>query len=355
MKPRVAVLVLNYNGLNWLKRCLPSVFRTEYANLEVWIIDNGSSDGSIDFVKTTQPNARILEFEENLGFAEAYNRAIALVRADYVVLLNNDTIVLNPGWIDRLLETVETDNRIAGVQSKLVSMNDQTRLDSVGGIGIRYWLGFTDIGKLEADKGQYDNPPVTPFYLCAACALINRQAFLEVGGFDPEYFVYVEDVDLSWRLRLAGYRITYQPTVRIAHFSQGFFSTQSVARRIYLQRRNLLRTLLKNCGSNTIMWAVRNFLLHSFLLFLFYSVSEPLRALAVIKSLEWNIGLLPDTLRARAKIQRKRQLEEKLLLRSMYPPISYRPLRHQGLYRVLALVSTKGYGVVYRDDLTLAS
>ena len=337
MKPRVAVLVLNYNGLNWLKRCLPSVFRTEYENLEVWVVDNGSSDGSIDFVRTTQPNAMILQFDENLGFAEAYNRAVALVQADYIVLLNNDTVVLNPAWVDRLLETVETDHRIAGVQCKLVLMNDQTRLDSVGGMGVRYWLGFTDIGKLEVDTGQYDNPPITPFYLCAGGALISRRAFLTVGGFDAQYFAYVEDVDLCWRLRLAGYLIAYQPAATVAHFWQGS-PNQSVDWRTYMQRRNLLRTIMKNCGSTTIWWALRNFILHSILLSLAFAAGEPRRTLAVIKASVWNITHLPDTYRHRVTIQSRRKIIENSIIRMMYPPIPYHPTQKKRLHHILGIM-----------------
>jgi len=340
MKPKVAVLVLNYNGVNWLKRCLPSLFRTEYENLEVWVIDNGSSDDSVDFVRATHPNAEILMFEENLGFAEAYNRAINSVQADYVVLLNNDVTVPEADWIERLLETIETDRRIGGVQCKLVSMNDPTHLDSVGGTGVRYWLGFTEIGKLQVDTGRYDDPPVTPFYLCAAAALIRRQAFLDVGGFDNAFFAYIEDVDFSWRLRLAGYLIAYQPAARIAHFWQGS-TNQSVTWRTYMQRRNLLRTILKNCGSTTILWALRNYILHSIILAVAYTAREPRRAFAILRAWTWNITHLRDTYRQRIKIQSGRRIAEESILRSMYPPIPYRPLSKERLHHILSLVFSR--------------
>ena len=345
MKPRVAVLVLNYNGLNWLKRCLPSVFRTEYANFEVWVIDNGSTDGSIDFVRTTQPNARILQFEKNLGFAEAYNRAITHVQADYVVLLNNDTIVLNPDWISRLLETAEADGRIAGVQCKLVLMKDQTRLDSVGGMGIKYWLGFTDIGKLAVDTGQYDNPPVAPFYLCAAGALISRRAFLTVGGFDAQYFAYVEDVDLCWRLRLAGYLIAYQPAAKVAHFWQGS-SNQSVDWRTYMQRRNLLRTIMKNCGSTTICWAVRNYIVHSILLALAFAIMRTKKNTRINQSFAWNITQFPDTYRQRRHDPIKTKILEELHYALMYPPIQNNSLQKKRLHHTLSIIFNRRHDQV---------
>jgi hypothetical protein len=337
MRPKVAVLVLNYNGVGWLKLCLPSLFRTEFENLEIWVIDNGSSDGSVDFVRTTYPNVKILRFEQNLGFAEAYNRAVKPLQTDYVILLNNDVAILDAGWIDRLLETARADNRIAGVQCKLVSMNEQTSLDSVGGMGIKYWLGFTDIGKLQPDMGQYDYPPVTPFYVCAAGALINRRAFLDVGGFDSAFFAYVEDADLSWRLRLAGYLIAYQPAARVAHFWQGS-PNQSVGWRTYMQRRNLLRTIIKNCGSATIWWALRNYTLHNILLALAFISREPQRSVAVVRAWAWNIINLADTYRERVIIQSRRNTPEKTIMQSMYPPIPYRPLRNDRLHHVLGII-----------------
>jgi hypothetical protein len=301
------------------------------------MIDNGSSDGSVDFVSATHPNAKVLRFEQNLGFAEAYNRAVRVVQADYVVLLNNDAAVLDAGWIDRLLEVAGTDGRIAGVQCKLVSMSDQTRLDSVGGMGIKYWLGFTDIGKMQVDTGQYDDPPVTPFYLCTAGALISRRAFLDIGGFDSAFFAYVEDVDFSWRLRLLGYLIAYQPEARIAHFWQGS-PNQSIAWRTYLQRRNLLRAIVKNCGSSTIWWALRNYILHSFLLGLAFTGREARRTLALVKALAWNITYFPDTYRQRVTIQSRRKILEKPIVQIMYPRIRYRPLRKERLYRTLSII-----------------
>ncbi len=122
--PRVAVLILNFNGIDWLKTCVPSVIQSTYPNSIVYVIDNGSTDGSENFVKTTFPSVRMLTFQTNLGFAEAYNHAVAEVEAEYVLFLNNDTSILTRNWIELLVERLKMNPDVAAVGCKLVTMKD---------------------------------------------------------------------------------------------------------------------------------------------------------------------------------------------------------------------------------------
>lgn len=332
------MLVLSHNGLRWLKICLPSLVSSATPGIGIFVVDNGSTDGSAEYVRSHFPQFEILRFENNLGFAKAYNQAIRLVSADYVVLLNNDTAVLSSDWIDHMLEMIESDSNLAAVQCKLVSFADHHKLDSVGVMGVKYWQGFADIGKSEVDKGQYDSPSINPFSICGAAALVRRSAFLEVGGFDPQFFVYLEDVDFSWRLRLAGYRIIYQPFARIAHAWHGYFRSKPDAFQTYLSRRNLLRMLLKDCGELTLWWALRNYLIFSSLMFCAYMVKRDEKAVSVCKALLWNIIHFKETYSQRLKIQSERKVSEEVILRDMFPDFAYHPLRHEKLRRTLNMM-----------------
>ena len=146
--PRIAVVVLNYNGLRWLPNCLSSVARTDYPNLDVYLVDNGSVDGSVDYVQKNFPWVKIIRHAKNLGFAGGYNRVIERIEADYVLLLNSDTVVLNPSWVERLLDVARKDSKTVAVACKMVSMEEHSRLDSVGGMGI-YFCATSEIGTLE--------------------------------------------------------------------------------------------------------------------------------------------------------------------------------------------------------------
>ncbi len=342
MRPRaplVALMILNFNGVGWLKICLPSVAKSTYQNVDVYVIDNGSTDGSSEFVKSNYPHIKLVRFTKNLGFADAYNRAIKDVQADYLLLLNNDTAVLTPDWIEALVDRAEGSSSIAAVGCKLVTMEDHQRLDSVGGMGIKYWRGFVDMGKYETDRGQYDSPPVIPFSTCAAAMLVRRAAFERVGGFDSTFYTYLEDVDLCWRLRLLGYEIVYEPFAKIAHYFSGTSGRKGIdAGKLYLSHRNLLRAILKNCQAS-LWWALRNYFVFSFLLATGYFVLEPEKAAAIVKAIVWNLSNLKDTYAQRLSIQARISKDEKRALNRMYPRVRrYQPPEHAGLRHILDIL-----------------
>jgi len=337
--PLVALMILNFNGVEWLKICLPSVEKSTYQNLDIYVIDNGSIDGSSEFVQSSYPRITLVRFSENLGFAEAYNRAIKHVQADYVLFLNNDTLVLNPKWIEALVDRAEGSSSIAAVGCKLVTMGDHQTLDSVGGMGIKYWRGFVDIGKYEIDGGQYDHPPVIPFSACGAAMLVRRAAFESVGGFDSTLYAYLEDVDLCWRLRLLGYEIVYEPLAKIAHYFSGTSGRKGIdAGKLYLSHRNLLRAIIKNCQSS-LWWALRNYFVFSFLLVAGYFVLEPQKAIAIAKAIVWNLSSLKDTYSQRLSFQARIHKDEMGVVNSMYPGFGrYQPSEHTGFRRVLDIL-----------------
>ena len=339
-RPHVAVVVLNYNGLKWLRGCLSSVFMTDYPNYEVCLVDNGSTDGSVAYVELNFRKVRIIENGKNLGFAQAYNGAIKEMQADYVVLLNNDTKVLAPEWLHELVGTAQRNTNIVAVACKIVSMGNHSVLDSVGSMGIPFWRGFVDIGRNVNDSMRFDGPTFAPFAFCGGAALVDRDVFIKAGGFDSGYFLYLEDADLSWRLRLLGYSIAFAPKARVAHYFSGSAGNQAItSEKLYYSHRNLLRTILKNSGRATLPWAVSNYLLFSLLAMLGFVLFEPEKALVIMRAMIWNLCNLPGTYAWRRRIQRSRKVDDVTILQSMYPPIErYQPHEHTELRRVLNIL-----------------
>jgi hypothetical protein len=315
--PKVAIMILNYNGLRWLPKCLSSVTSTDYPNYDVYLIDNGSVDRSIDYVTQNFPSVKIIRNHKNLGFAGGYFSAINSVDADQVLLLNNDTEVLNPEWVKYLVGKTN-ESGVAAVNCKIVSMRDHSILDSIGGMGIPFWRGFVDIGKGETDFRQYDSEMIDPFSFCGGATLINVSAFKRAGGFDRKLFAYFEDVDLSWRLRLLGYRIVYSCNATVAHFYGGSFGSNRSSV-FYYCHRNLLRTIIKNCGS-TLKWAIVNYLLYSMMIISVRLIAfRPTLPGKVVQGIMWNVYNFRDTYKQRLLIQRNRRPQEREILHDMFP------------------------------------
>jgi len=326
--PKVTIMVLNHNGLRWLPTCLASLVQTSYSNYEIWLLDNASIDKSCKYVSENFPEVRIIRYPQNLGFAEAYARAIETVDSDYVLLLNNDTEILNANWLRSLVKITVKETDVGAVACKMVSMTDSSILDSVGGTGIAYWRGFVDIGKSEVDNGQYDYAEFDPFSICGGAALISVSAFKNVGGFDKKLFMYFEDVDLSWRFRLQRYKIRYSPEAKVAHF-RGGSAEPATFDGFYFCHRNLLRTIIKNCGV-TLRWALVNYVLYSFILVSIGPFIGSHRSISgkILCGAVWNLRNFKDTYRQRLIIQAGRRLKDTEIIASMFLKIPrYQPTK----------------------------
>ena len=323
---------------------MSSVLDTKYPNYEVYLIDNGSIDRSVEYVQQKYPSVKIIQNSKNLGFAEAYNRAIDQIEAEYVVLLNNDTEVLNPRWLSSFVRIANEDPKVAAVATKVVSMEDHRLLESVGGMGIPYWRGFVDIGREEPDVNQYQDG-FEPFAFCGGAALIRKSAFIDAGKFDGEMFLYLEDPDLSWRLRLLGWKVRYASNAKIAHYLGGTTGGREVTPlRLYYCHRNLLRAIVKNCGSS-LAWALRNYFLYSFLIMSGFLIYEPRKAVVVLKAVAWNMRNLRTAYAYRLRVQSRRKVSEQEILRRMYPRIARRqPTEYAGLRHILNVLFEYGNG-----------
>ena len=197
--PRVSIIILNWNGGQFLKECLESLAAQTFCDFETVLLDNGSQDGSVSYLHEAFPWARVIELPENIGFAAGNNRALTECCGEYIVTLNNDTKTV-PDFLAELVRTADADRSVGMVAAKMLNFYETGRIDSVGISVAANGMG-QNIGVGEQDYGQFD-APAEVFGPCAGAALYRREMLAETGFFDPDFFAYYEDIDLAWRCRL---------------------------------------------------------------------------------------------------------------------------------------------------------
>jgi GT2 family glycosyltransferase len=247
--PKCAVVILNWNGKKFLQQFLPSVLSATYPNYEVIVADNGSSDDSVAFMQTNYPAIRLIRFEKNLGFAKGYNEALKLIECDYYALLNSDAET-QPGWLEPMVQLLESDPSIAACQPKLLLYADKKMFEYSGAAGgwlDKYGYPFAK-GRIfdvtEEDHGQYDQTePI--FWASGAALFIRPNVFHEMRGFDEYFFAHQEEIDLCWRIQLAGYKIYSCPASVVYHVGGGTLPKGN-SKKTYLNFRNNRIMLSKN-------------------------------------------------------------------------------------------------------------
>jgi len=247
---KVAVVILNYNGRNFLEQFLPNVIANcDPALAEVVVADNASTDDSVAFMRECFPDIRLIENESNGGFATGYNLALQQIEAQYYVLLNSD-IEVTPNWIEPVVALMDADPQVAACQPKILSYYHKEQFEYAGACG-----GFIDkygypfcrgrvFQTLENDEGQYD-APMEVFWATGACMFVRADLYHQIGGLDDSFFAHMEEIDLCWRLKNAGYTIYCCPQSRIYHIGGGTLPKNS-PRKTYLNFRNNLSLLVKN-------------------------------------------------------------------------------------------------------------
>jgi GT2 family glycosyltransferase len=246
---RIAVVIPNWNGRRWLPDCLRSVAEQSRPPDETIVVDNGSSDGSLELLSTREPAVRVLRLDRNTGFAFAANRGVEAASAELVALVNTD-VVLDRDWVERMARALESDPGAASVACKMLDLDDPTFVYDAGDL-LRRDGACEQRGRFERDDGRFDEPGEV-FGACAGAALYRRSVFLAAGGFDERFFTYVEDVDLALRLRLAGWRCRYEPAVA-RHAGEG--SSGRLARPLaYWVERNTLILLIKAFPLRWLPW-----------------------------------------------------------------------------------------------------
>ncbi|MRX46480.1 glycosyltransferase family 2 protein [Pedobacter puniceum] len=247
--PKVAVVILNWNGEKHLANFLPSVFNSTYPNMEIIIGDNASTDNSLNFLKDNFPLVKVIVNHENFGFAEGYNQVLKQVYADYFVLLNSD-VEVTPNWIEPVIKMMEADAKIAIAQPKIRSYYNRDSFEYAGAAG-----GFIDtfaypfcrgriFDTIEKDYGQYDDEK--EIFWASGCALfIKSNIWKEINGLDEHFFAHMEEIDLCWRAKNKGYKVMYCGFSTVYHVGGGTLQAESPYK-TYLNFRNNLYLIKKN-------------------------------------------------------------------------------------------------------------
>lgn len=244
-----------------LRRFLPQVLAATDASVaRVVVADNGSTDGSLDVLAREFPAVDVVKFDENYGFAEGYNRAIAAVSEPYVVLLNSD-VAASAGWVEALLAHMEANPNCGACQPKILSVDNPDYFEYAGACG-----GFIDrngypfcrgriFGTLEPDRGQYD-APMSVDWASGAALMVRRGLYIKAGGLDPKFFAHMEEIDLCWRLRSLGFTVDAVPAAKVYHLGGGSLPMGN-PRKTYLNFRNNLLLLHKNLPAKDVPAAIR--------------------------------------------------------------------------------------------------
>lgn len=333
MSPKVSVVILNWNGRRYLDDCLTSLEAQNYPGFEVILVDNGSTDGSVEWVAGRFPQVQVIRNETNVGFAAGNNQAIRASQAEFVVTLNNDTRV-EPGWLAALVAAAEEDPAVGMCASKMLFAGRPGIINSTGinldPVGIAW-----DRRGGELDDGQ-ETEPTEVFGPCAGAALYRRAMLDQIGLFDERFFAYMGDVDLAWRARLAGWCCLYVPRARVYHVHSATAREGSPFKNRLLGR-NKIWTIAKNYPTARLALYLP--------LIMLYDLAAVLYALAVrrdISSLQGRLqGLrgLSDVWRQRRRIQALRRGNRGRpwhhYLSSLVPPwrvaARYRHLRSNGI------------------------
>jgi GT2 family glycosyltransferase len=252
---RTAVVILNWNGREYLKKFLPSVIQNNSTGVRIIVADNASHDDSVSMLQSEFPDIEIIRNEKNGGFAKGYNEALSLVDADIFILLNSD-IEVTPGWIDPIIKLMESDETIAACQPLIRSYHQPELFEYAGAAG-----GFIDsygypfcrgrlFQHLEADHGQYSSSREV-FWATGACMFIRADLFKKNGGFDEDFFAHMEEIDLCWRLKHQGYKIMVCAESKVFHVGGGTLPKIS-SFKTYLNMRNNITLLYKNLPSERL-------------------------------------------------------------------------------------------------------
>ena len=251
MRTKTEIVILNWNGAGHLRRFLPSVLASVPEGVGVVVADNGSTDDSLGVLEREFPAVGRIVLDRNYGFAGGYNRALEYLDADYFILLNSD-VETPAGWVEPLVETLDRDRTVAAVAPKLLSLVEPARFEYAGASG-----GFIDYlgypfcrGRIlqcvERDEGQYDDARDV-FWASGAAFCCRAEVFRAMGGFDEDFFAHMEEIDLCWRMQLAGYRVRVVPGSTVYHLGGGTLTTDSPTKVFYNHRNNL--AMLYKCAS----------------------------------------------------------------------------------------------------------
>jgi GT2 family glycosyltransferase len=295
----LSVIIPNWNGRKLIGACLDSLRRQTRRDLEVIVVENGSVDGSSQFIRENYPEVRLLEQQINLGFAGGVNEGIRRARGRQIALLNNDAVV-ELTWADEMIKALDEADI---VQAKMLQFDDHQKIDSIGDFVSKWGLAYP-LGRSQADSGE--SKAIRPiFSACGGSAAYRRRVFETVGLFDEAFFAYLEDVDLSFRARLAGFQVVMNPQA-IAYHHLGATAAHLGSFSRYHFIRNSFYLFLKNFPTSLLIRALPRFLLIQLLMF--FSASKKAVPHVALRAYLRVLVRLPKLIKQRIQIQSTRRV-----------------------------------------------
>jgi len=316
--PLISVVILNWNGKEELHCCIQSVQEQTYPNLEILLVDNGSSDGSASYIRSVFPDLRLIVNTENLGYGGGNNRGIREAKGEYVLILNNDTEVERE-CIKRLWKCMESDRETGITTPKILLFG---RTDTVDAAGLAVYPDGLSIGRGHLEPQAKYSQREEVFTGSGCASLFRREMLDEIGLFDEDFFAYAEDTDLGWRARLAGWKAYYVPEAVVYHHHSKKFGTYS-SRKAFLVERNRIWVAWKNFPPSLLcLWPfytlIRYFYQGAAALSgkgasgKFGEESSPLLLIPIVlKALASGLAGLPRVLKKRKEVQGKKKISDK--------------------------------------------
>ena len=319
---KVSVIIPHWNGIDVLSECLDSLGRSTYKNIEIIVVDNASSDGSQDWIRSNHPNIILVQNKSNLGYAEGCNVGAKSSSGEYLIFLNNDT-VQNENWIESLVDFLNLNTNVAAVQPKILNYFDRTKFDYAGGCG--GWidvLGFPFARgrlflNLEKDEGQYEK--IRPIFWASGTALmIRKKMFIDLNGFDKTFFAHQEEIDLCWKIHLSGKEVWSVPTSVVYHKNAVTLPMFS-RKKQYLNHRNSLLMMLTNYSLPMTLYLFPIRLSLEFVA-LFYALFcfDINHFIGIIQSLLWIITHPHIIVSRRIRTRKIRKLKDAKIIKNMY-------------------------------------
>ncbi|MEM7162623.1 MAG: glycosyltransferase family 2 protein [Bacteroidota bacterium] len=303
----LAVVILNWNGRDLLKEFLPAVIINSTDCANIYVIDNGSTDDSIDVLKNEFPSVKIIELKENYGFAQGYNLGLQSVDEEYYVILNSDVMV-EKNWLKGIDSYFEQHPQVAALQPTLLDYREKDFFEYAGASG-----GFIDRNGFVFCDGRIfnhiektaDRKAKEIFWASGAALIIRKEVFKEVRGFDPDFFAHMEEIDLCWRIKNKGYQIWYYPSSKVFHLGGGTLGKLK-PKKTYLNFRNNLFLLTKNYFQGSLLLKIFwRMVLDGIAAWKFLFQGNPLHFLAVGRAHFHFYLNLPKFLKKRAQLKKE--------------------------------------------------
>ena len=299
----VSVIVVNWNGKELLQDCLGALQRQTYRCFTVILVDNGSNDGSVEFVNSYYPDIKTISLPDNVGFSAANNIAIKTVNTRYVALLNNDAVP-HPSWLEELVETLEAHPHVGFAASKMLYYDNPEIIDRAGDSYTRAGAGLL---RGRAEPASSYNKQEWIFGACAAAALYRTRMLRDIGLFDEDFFLLYEDVDLSFRAQLRGYKCLCVPEAIVHHKVSSSIIYDSPTS-VYYGHRNLEWVYIKNMPAGLILKTIFPHIIYDMAAFFYFTACG--RSKDFIKAKLDALKGLKKALKKRRQIQRSRIVDD---------------------------------------------